>query len=144
MLIRPAGGVKAGREASTSSTTRPPLSPSQPTRGAHVYKHAFEELMPGVRVPENVGVSCCSQLAVSHEAIRSWPKDDYVRWRKWLLKTPMSDDLSGRVFKYMWHIIFGKEVLLYPSAPQCYCDLYGLCNLKCGMRRCEGRVAGPL
>lgn len=68
-----------------------------------IYKEAFEELMPGVPVPERVGVSCCSQFAVSRDAIRSRPREDYVRWRAWLLATPYSDDLSGRVFEYLWH-----------------------------------------
>jgi hypothetical protein len=68
-----------------------------------VYKQAFEELLPGVEVPQQIGVSCCSQFAVSREAIRSRSREDYVRWRDWLLETPLSDDLSGRVLEYMWH-----------------------------------------
>jgi hypothetical protein len=68
-----------------------------------IYKQAFEELMPGMEVPSEVGVSCCSQFAVSREAIMRHPKEDYVRWRKWLLETSLADDLSGRVFEYLWH-----------------------------------------
>jgi hypothetical protein len=36
-----------------------------------MFKQAFEELMPGVQVPHKVGVSCCSQFAVSRKAVRS-------------------------------------------------------------------------
>jgi hypothetical protein len=68
-----------------------------------VFKRTFEELMPGVEVPHEVGVSCCSQFAVSREAVHSRPREDYIRWRDWLLQTPLGDDLSGRVLEYMWH-----------------------------------------
>ncbi|KAL2176423.1 uncharacterized protein P884DRAFT_203114 [Thermothelomyces heterothallicus CBS 202.75] len=108
-----------------------------------IFKQAFEELMPGVQVPEKVGVSCCSQFAVSREAVRARPREDYVRWRDWLLQTPLADDLSGRVFEYMWHIIFGKDAVFCPSAAECYCNLYGLCNLKCQESTCEGRYVLP-
>lgn len=68
-----------------------------------IYKQYFEELMPGVEVPQQVGVSCCSQFAVSREAVRRRPRGDYVRWRDWLLETPLADELSGRMFEYLWH-----------------------------------------
>ncbi|KAL2201138.1 hypothetical protein P885DRAFT_25882 [Corynascus similis CBS 632.67] len=75
----------------------------RPLTTKEIYKQAFQELMPGVQVPDKVGVSCCSQFAVSREAVHSRPKEDYVRWRDWLLDTPLADDLSGRVFEYLWH-----------------------------------------
>lgn len=68
-----------------------------------VYKQAFEELLPGEEVPEVVGVSCCAQFAVSKEGIRRRKKEDYVRWRNWLIETPLVDEVSGRVLEYMWH-----------------------------------------
>ncbi|KAH6624719.1 hypothetical protein B0J18DRAFT_344518, partial [Chaetomium sp. MPI-SDFR-AT-0129] len=108
-----------------------------------IYKAAFEELMPGVDVPQQVGVSCCSQFAVSRKAVRSRSREDYVRWREWLLETSLPDDLSGRVFEYMWHIIFGKEAVYCPSAADCYCKLFGECGLKCQEMQCEGRYILP-
>ncbi|KAH6849869.1 hypothetical protein B0I37DRAFT_99349 [Chaetomium sp. MPI-CAGE-AT-0009] len=78
-------------------------SDGRPLTAKEIYKQAFEELMPGVEVPQKVGVSCCSQFAVSREAIRSRSREDYIRWRDWLLETPLADDLSGRVFEYLWH-----------------------------------------
>jgi hypothetical protein len=68
-----------------------------------MFKQAFEELMPGVQVPHKVGVSCCSQFAVSRKAVHSWPREDYIHWRNWLLQTLFADDLSGGVLEYMWH-----------------------------------------
>jgi hypothetical protein len=68
-----------------------------------IFKQAFEEIMPGVEVPHAIGASCCSQFAVSREAVRARPREEYVRWREWLLRTPLADDLSGRVFEYIWH-----------------------------------------
>lgn len=53
--------------------------------------------MPGVEVPQEVGVSCCLQFAVSREAVRRRPREECERWRGWLLVTLLADDLSGRV-----------------------------------------------
>jgi hypothetical protein len=133
-----------------------------------IYKQAFEELMPGADVPQEVGVSCCSQFAVSREAVYRHPRANYVRWREWLLETPLADDLSGRVFEYMWHsecsrffslpvgaglvvltllmsgqVIFGKKAVFCPSPAECYCKVYGLCNLSCNGMECSGRYVFP-
>ncbi|KAK3897500.1 hypothetical protein C8A05DRAFT_19756 [Staphylotrichum tortipilum] len=115
----------------------------RPLRANEVYEQAFRELMPGMDVPERVGVSCCSQFAVSREAVRAHPREEYVRWREWLLATLLADDLSGRVFEYMWHIIFGKDAVYCPSPAECYCNVYGLCGLKCTGMQCEGRYDLP-
>lgn len=69
----------------------------------HIYKEAFEELFPQVPLPEVVAVSCCSQFGVTRETIRSRPRADYVRYREWLLATPLDDALNGRVFEFSWH-----------------------------------------
>ncbi|KAL2135446.1 hypothetical protein VTI74DRAFT_8432 [Chaetomium olivicolor] len=99
--IRPhddaAADWKLGNGTSSSSTADRTLTARE------IYKQAFEQLMPGTEVPEEVGVSCCSQFAVSREAVRTRPREDYVRWREWLIETPLPDDLSGRVFEYLWH-----------------------------------------
>ncbi|KAL2256550.1 hypothetical protein VTK26DRAFT_1500 [Humicola hyalothermophila] len=108
-----------------------------------IFQQAFEELMPGVEVPEEVGVSCCSQFAVSREAVWRRPRKEYERWREWLLQTPLEDDLSGRVFEYLWHIIFGKDAVFCPAAEECYCKLYGLCDLNCDENHCDGRYVLP-
>ena len=39
--------------------------------------------------------------------------------------------MSGRIIEYTWHIIFGKNAVHCPIAKECYCNLYGLCDLRC-------------
>ncbi|KAL2163016.1 hypothetical protein VTH06DRAFT_6852 [Thermothelomyces fergusii] len=132
-----AAAAAAAGNATTTTTA------AAGTTAKAVFKRAFEELMPGAAVPERVGVGCCSQFAVSRDAVRARPRADYARWRDWLLRTPLADEVSGRVFEYMWHIIFGKEAVFCPSAAACYCNLYGLCDLTCDEGACEGRYAFP-
>lgn len=70
-----------------------------------IFKQAFQELfrVPEEDVPEVVGVSCCSQFAVSRDAIRRRPREDYLEFLSWLVETPFDDGLSGRVLEYSWH-----------------------------------------
>lgn len=68
-----------------------------------IYKQAFEALLPELRVPPVVAVSCCSQFAVSRQTVARRSKDDYIRYRQWLLDTALDDDRSGRVFEFTWH-----------------------------------------
>lgn len=67
------------------------------------YKEAFEQLFPGTEVPQYVGVSCCAQFAATKDKIRERKKEDYVRYREWLLNTDLEDKISGRIFEYSWH-----------------------------------------
>lgn len=117
-------------------------TPDQPNAKA-VYKSAFRELMPGVPVPEVVAVSCCSQFALTKETIRRHPKEKYILIRDWLLETQHPDEISGRVMEFSWHILFGKQALHCPSAKECYCKVWGMCNLDCNDERCEGRYTLP-
>lgn len=68
-----------------------------------MYKKSFEELFPEMPVPEVVAVSCCSQFGVTRDTIRRRPRIDYVRFRDWLLETPLDDSINGRVFEFSWH-----------------------------------------
>ncbi|KAH8692022.1 hypothetical protein BGW36DRAFT_386836 [Talaromyces proteolyticus] len=109
-----------------------------------VFRQAFQELLPEHQVPPDVGVSCCAQFAVTRDTIRRRPRDDYLRFREWLIKTPFPDELSGRFFEHSWHIIFGKEPVHCPSAQDCYCKLYGMCNLQdCTVRGCNSYYVLP-
>lgn len=83
-----------------------PSKKGEPITAKHVYKSAYEELFPGEAVPESIGVACCSQFAVRRETIWNRKKEDYIRYRDWLLKSPLGDDLSGRVLEYSWHSKF--------------------------------------
>ncbi len=51
---------------------------------------------------------------------------------------------SGRVLEYMWHKLFGMDAVSCPPAGQCFCDTFGLCDLKCEHDRgCAGRYRLP-
>ncbi|KAI0203350.1 hypothetical protein F4808DRAFT_458113 [Astrocystis sublimbata] len=118
---------------------------TQKLQAKHIYKEAFMEILPEVAVPDVVAVSCCSQFGVTRDTIRSRPKADYVRYRDWLLNTPLDDALNGRVFEFAWHIIFGKEAIHCPTASECYCNVFGLCDdMACpGDDACDGRYILP-
>jgi hypothetical protein len=76
---------------------------SEEARAGAFYKPAFEELFPGVPVPEVIGASCCAQFAVTADKIHERPKSDYDNYRRWLLETKLPDDISGRILEYSWH-----------------------------------------
>lgn len=79
------------------------------------YKKAFEILFPGKEVPRYVGVSCCAQFAATKEKIRERKKEEYARYREWLLETDLGDSISGRILEYSWHSMFH---LLCSPAPR--------------------------
>ncbi|KAF2456483.1 hypothetical protein BDY21DRAFT_287988 [Lineolata rhizophorae] len=109
-----------------------------------VYAEAFGELFPGKPVPDVVGVSCCAQFAASRAKILERPKSDYEHYRNWLLNSPLEDAISGRILEYSWHMIFGKEPVYCPRAEDCYCNVFGLCDLNCPKEdSCEGRYQLP-
>ncbi|KAF2628528.1 hypothetical protein BU25DRAFT_37671 [Macroventuria anomochaeta] len=108
------------------------------------YKKAFQVLFPGKEVPKEVGVSCCAQFAATKDKIRETKREEYVRYRKWLVNTDLADSISGRVLEYSWHMVFGKEPVHCPSAKECYCKVFGLCDLTCkGPSSCESRYILP-
>lgn len=79
------------------------------------FKSGFQQLFPGEPIPETVGVSCCAQFGLTRWKIHERPKSDYERYKQWLLKTPLKDDLSGRIMEYSWH----SEWIPGPSNPFC-------------------------
>ena len=64
-----------------------------------------------VQVVPEIRVACCAQFGLSRKAILGRPKDDYVRFRQWLLDTELPNSDSGCVFEYLWHIIFGQKAI---------------------------------
>lgn len=76
------------------------------------YKQAFQHLFPGQAVPRAVGVSCCAQFAATRETIRRRTKIEYIRYRDWIMDTPLRDSISGRILEYSWH----SEFLPLPSS----------------------------
>ena len=78
--------------------------------------------------PTQVAAACCAQFAVSAEQVRTRPKEDYVKIRKWLIETELNDASSGRVMEFLWHVIFGMESIYCPDEELCYCQVYGQCD----------------
>ena len=76
------------------------------------YKKAFEQLFPGDKVPAVVGVSCCAQFAATREKIRERTKEQYEKYRDWIMETDLGDAISGRVFEYSWH---SKSIPHHPT-----------------------------
>jgi hypothetical protein len=100
---------------------------------------------------------CCAQFVVSKESIHRHSREEYVALRQWLLDynaAPRDDRIAGRVLSYIWHILFipqhdgpvdldtlNKQAC--PSASDCYCKLYGKCDLNCNARYCVGQYRVP-
>lgn len=93
----------------------------------HLIAEAWAQLFPLNHVPSVLAQPCCAQFAVSSERIRQTPKQRWVQIRDWVLRTQLSDYVSGRVFEYVWQFIFTLSPVHCPSVSACYCDGYGLC-----------------
>ncbi|KAJ5716654.1 Lipase class 3 [Penicillium malachiteum] len=104
----------------------------------------FSELFPDEPIPRVVGVSCCAQFGVTRDKVQQRPKSDYEHFRNWLATTTLGDDLSGRIMEYSWHMIFGQPPVHCPNADECYCNVFGLCNLNCpNDGSCDNRYVLP-
>ncbi|KAK6383801.1 uncharacterized protein PV06_01137 [Exophiala oligosperma] len=121
-----------------------------------------------------VRAQCCAQFVVSRESIHRHTLEEYVALRQWLLDgssgqransnssqstkaAPPDDRIAGRIMSYVWHILFldydtlnehidleKLNELACPSAAQCYCRLYGRCDLqRCTQGRCYGQYVIP-
>lgn len=82
-------------------TSTPPLNTSAPWTQQSGQKH--------LRKPEQVGAACCAQFAVSRSQVRRRPREDYIKFRQWVIDTELNDASSGRVMEFLWHVIFGKN-----------------------------------
>jgi len=83
---------------------------------------AFEENFPGIQAPEILAQPCCSQFAVSRKTIRSIPREKYQEKISWMLKTPLSDQLTGRMWEHMWQYLFLEK------AEDCLVEYEALCR----------------
>ena len=79
-------------------------------------------------IPAVIAQPCCSQFAVSKAQVLARDRKDYKRYRQWLLDTALDDDTAGRVFEYLWHVIFGKDAVHCPDLQQCWCEQFGRCG----------------
>ena len=61
---------------------------------------------------------------VARERILAHSKEFYIHLRDWIVETELGRYRSGRVFEYMWHVIFGESHVIEAVAE---CDLL-FCN----------------
>ncbi|OAX81208.1 hypothetical protein ACJ72_04456, partial [Emergomyces africanus] len=94
---------------------------------AAVMGKAWVEIFPTTPIPRVLSQPCCSQFAVSGARLRSVPLERYVWFREWLLATPLSDALSGRVWEYLWQFVLAGVHEYCPDEYSCYCETYGVC-----------------
>lgn len=92
-----------------------------------VLSDAWVELFPEDPLPSVLSQPCCGQFALSKERIREVPLQEYIDIRDWLLRTPFTDYISGRIFEYLWQYIFTGNSIECPAMHSCYCDGYGIC-----------------
>jgi len=104
---------------------------------------------------------CCAQFVVSRERMRQHSRAEYIALRQWLLDegsraAPPDDRIAGRILSYVWHILFMQQgeshvdlerlnSLACPRADECYCRLYGRCNLEgcTSPGHCRGQYVLP-
>lgn len=75
----------------------------------HAYSDVWKYVFNNTDIPRTVATPCCAQFAVSKKQVQSRPREFYVRALQFLRDTELDDDTSGRVFEYMWHIMFGQK-----------------------------------
>lgn len=88
---------------------------------------AWGEIFPFDPIPQVLGQACCAQFAVAGGRIRSIPLGRFVHYRDWLLRTPLSDYVSGRIWEYIWQYAFTGKSVVCPAEHVCYCDGFGVC-----------------
>ncbi len=92
-----------------------------------VMAEKWPELFPSDPIPETLSQPCCAQFAVSRERIQAIDLKDFIWYRDWLFRTPLTDYYSGRLWEYLWHFVFTGQTILCPAEHVCYCDGYGYC-----------------
>ncbi|EXJ57066.1 hypothetical protein A1O7_07410 [Cladophialophora yegresii CBS 114405] len=88
---------------------------------------AWAELFPDKPIPTVLAQPCCSQFALSRSRIRAVPLAKYKHYREWLLRSDIRDTMTGRIFEYLWQVVFTDESVSCPNQRTCYCDGYGVC-----------------
>ncbi|EME44144.1 hypothetical protein DOTSEDRAFT_71833 [Dothistroma septosporum NZE10] len=110
---------------------------------------------------EAIRSQCCAQFIVSQTRLWQHSRAEYVALRQWLLDSgekaaPADAKVAGRILSYIWHILFMQDAdstinldrlnaQACPTAQECYCRLYGRCNLRNCDRpgRCQGQYVIP-
>ena len=99
-------------------------------------REAWQEIFGGREpIPKRIGAACCSQFAVGKEQVLLRPQSEYKQMRKWLLETKLDDHKAGRIMEYIWHVIFRRPAVFCPPIEECYCKVYGACDLNLGQQQ---------
>ncbi|KAI5927451.1 hypothetical protein F4810DRAFT_699190 [Camillea tinctor] len=88
---------------------------------------AFSENFATSDVPEILGGPCCSQFAVTREAVRRHPQSQYRQNMDWLVQTDWTDYIAGRVWEHMWPWLFKGEAVDCAIEWKAYCRMYHIC-----------------
>lgn len=88
---------------------------------------AWMAMFPFEKLPEALAQPCCSQFAATRARIRNIPRERYVHFRNWLLKSELSDYISGRIFEYFWQYMLNSTPMFCPDPRICYCEGYNVC-----------------
>lgn len=81
-----------------------------------------------VAVPEMLIGPCCSQFAVSKEAIRSRPRSQYRHSMQWLTETDWPDQLTGRIWEHLWPWLFLHDQAVDRKTEwRTLCRMYRVC-----------------
>lgn len=92
-----------------------------------VLAKCWNELFPLDPLPPFLAQACCAQFSVSKERILSIPLSRFLFYRDWMLATPLSDYISGRIWEYSWQFVFTGQHFYCPAQHLCYCDGFGIC-----------------
>ena len=92
-----------------------------------VLSQCWRELFPSEPIPSALGQGCCAQFAVSKVRVLSIPLSRFVFYRDWILKTPLNDYVSGRIWEYLWQYLFTGDGIYCPSENACHCQAFGVC-----------------
>ncbi|KAI4248709.1 MAG: hypothetical protein LQ352_005847 [Teloschistes flavicans] len=92
-----------------------------------VLERCWKELFPFDPLPLFLAQPCCAQFALSRDRIVSIPQSRYIYYRDWILRTPLSDYISGRIWEYSWQFLFTGNAMHCPFEHVCYCDGFGIC-----------------
>ncbi|KAI0838790.1 hypothetical protein F5Y06DRAFT_44505 [Hypoxylon sp. FL0890] len=88
---------------------------------------AFSKVFPDNQVPEILAGPCCSQFAVTRDAVRRNPRSQYQINMDWLIETELDDYISGRVWEHMWPWLFKGEAVDCDVEWKAYCKMYHIC-----------------
>jgi hypothetical protein len=88
---------------------------------------SWSELFPLDKVPPVLAQPCCAQFALSRERIQAKPHAQYLWYREWLFSTKIPDHLSGRIWEYIWQVVFTGKDVFCPQEHVCFCEQFGCC-----------------